>query len=83
MSAAVGPNFSATDHAMMARALALAERGLYTTKPNPMVGCVIAQGERVVGEGYHVRAGQPQRIRVSVFPHTECQVGEVRHLWHR
>ena len=50
--------FSAVDQAMMARALALAERGLYTTKPNPMVGCVIAQGERVVGEGFHVRAGE-------------------------
>lgn len=50
--------YSATDHAMMARALRLAERGAYTTKPNPMVGCVIAQGERIVGEGWHVRAGE-------------------------
>jgi diaminohydroxyphosphoribosylaminopyrimidine deaminase / 5-amino-6-(5-phosphoribosylamino)uracil reductase len=33
--------FSATDHAMMARALCLAERGAYTTRPNPMVGCVV------------------------------------------
>ena len=46
-------------HAMMARALRLAERGLYTTMPNPRVGCVIAHGERVVGEGWHVRAGEP------------------------
>ncbi|MFZ7096440.1 bifunctional diaminohydroxyphosphoribosylaminopyrimidine deaminase/5-amino-6-(5-phosphoribosylamino)uracil reductase RibD [Luteimonas dalianensis] len=42
---------------MMARALRLAERGLYTTKPNPMVGCVIAHGEEVVGEGFHVHKG--------------------------
>ncbi|NLG59175.1 MAG: bifunctional diaminohydroxyphosphoribosylaminopyrimidine deaminase/5-amino-6-(5-phosphoribosylamino)uracil reductase RibD [Gammaproteobacteria bacterium] len=42
---------------MMARALELAERGLFTTKPNPMVGCVIAQGDEVVGEGFHVRQG--------------------------
>jgi len=41
----------------MQRALALAERGLVTTTPNPRVGCVIAQGERVVGEGWHARAG--------------------------
>ena len=41
----------------MARALELAERGLFTTKPNPMVGCVIAQGDEVVGEGFHVRQG--------------------------
>lgn len=50
--------FSAIDHALMARALVLAERGAYTTKPNPMVGCVIAHGERIVGEGWHVRAGE-------------------------
>ena len=52
-------NFSAIDHAMMARALRLAERGAYTTRPNPMVGCVIARKDKVVGEGYHVRAGEP------------------------
>ena len=51
--------FSATDHALMARALRLAERGLYTTRPNPMVGCVIAQGDAVVGEGWHQRKGGP------------------------
>jgi len=42
---------------MMARALALAACGLYTATPNPRVGCVIAQGERIVGEGWHERAG--------------------------
>jgi len=51
--------FSATDHAMMARALRLAERGAYTTKPNPLVGCVIAHGGEIVGEGFHQRAGEP------------------------
>lgn len=50
---------SAIDHAMMARALRLAERGAFTTRPNPMVGCVIARGDEVVGEGWHVRAGEP------------------------
>lgn len=43
----------------MASALRLAERGAYTTRPNPMVGCVIAHGERVVGQGWHQRAGGP------------------------
>lgn len=52
-------DFSATDHAMMARALRLAERGAYTTKPNPMVGCVIAHGDEVVGDGWHRRKGGP------------------------
>jgi diaminohydroxyphosphoribosylaminopyrimidine deaminase/5-amino-6-(5-phosphoribosylamino)uracil reductase len=51
--------FSAFDHAMMRRALALAERGLFTTTPNPRVGCVITQGESIVGEGWHERAGEP------------------------
>lgn len=51
--------FSATDHAMMARALRLAGRGAYTTRPNPMVGCVLAQGDQVVGEGWHQRKGGP------------------------
>ena len=53
------PAFSAIDHAMMARALRLAERGAYTTKPNPMVGCVLAKDGEVVGEGFHERAGGP------------------------
>ncbi|MBP1473431.1 bifunctional diaminohydroxyphosphoribosylaminopyrimidine deaminase/5-amino-6-(5-phosphoribosylamino)uracil reductase RibD [Frateuria sp. MAH-13] len=43
----------------MAFALRLAERGLCTTQPNPRVGCVIAHGERVVGTGWHQRAGGP------------------------
>lgn len=52
-------NFSAADHALMARALRLAERGAYTTRPNPMVGCVIARDGVVVGEGWHQRQGGP------------------------
>ncbi len=43
----------------MARALRLAARGLYTTDPNPRVGCVLAHGETVVGEGFHAMAGGP------------------------
>ena len=49
--------FSAVDHAHMALALRLAERGLFTTQPNPRVGCVIAHGEEIVGSGWHQRAG--------------------------
>jgi diaminohydroxyphosphoribosylaminopyrimidine deaminase/5-amino-6-(5-phosphoribosylamino)uracil reductase len=51
--------FSAADHAHMARALQLAARGLCTTTPNPRVGCVIVKDGRVVGEGWHERAGTP------------------------
>jgi diaminohydroxyphosphoribosylaminopyrimidine deaminase/5-amino-6-(5-phosphoribosylamino)uracil reductase len=59
MSAESAARFSAFDHAMMRRALVLAQKGLYTTTPNPRVGCVIAQGERVIAEGWHERAGGP------------------------
>ena len=52
-------DFSTLDHLHMARALRLAERGLFTARPNPMVGCVIAHGDRVVGEGWHQRTGGP------------------------
>jgi diaminohydroxyphosphoribosylaminopyrimidine deaminase/5-amino-6-(5-phosphoribosylamino)uracil reductase len=51
--------FSELDRAMMARALVLAEKGLYTTTPNPRVGCVIAREGRIVGEGWHEKAGGP------------------------
>src|SRR5260221_5021604 len=43
----------------MARALELAERGLYTTDPNPRVGCVLVRDGEVVGEAWHARAGEP------------------------
>lgn len=49
--------FSADDHRYMARALQLAARGLYTTTPNPRVGCVIVKNNEIVGEGWHQRAG--------------------------
>ena len=50
--------FSDFDRSAMQRALALAARGLASTDPNPRVGCVIARGERIVGEGWHERAGE-------------------------
>ncbi|MGB5256125.1 MAG: bifunctional diaminohydroxyphosphoribosylaminopyrimidine deaminase/5-amino-6-(5-phosphoribosylamino)uracil reductase RibD [Woeseiaceae bacterium] len=51
--------FSDADCAHMARALALAARAQYSAHPNPMVGCVIVQGDAVVGEGWHERTGEP------------------------
>ncbi|WP_374479782.1 bifunctional diaminohydroxyphosphoribosylaminopyrimidine deaminase/5-amino-6-(5-phosphoribosylamino)uracil reductase RibD [Zoogloea sp.] len=50
---------TADDYRWMARALELAERGLFTTTPNPRVGCVIVRDGAIVGEGWHVRAGEP------------------------
>ena len=50
---------STTDFEFMAHALQLAERGLYSTDPNPRVGCVLVRDGEVVGRGWHVRAGAP------------------------
>jgi len=54
-----GSNGLSCDLTMMARALKLAARGQYTCMPNPAVGCVVAQDEIIVGEGWHAVAGQP------------------------
>jgi diaminohydroxyphosphoribosylaminopyrimidine deaminase/5-amino-6-(5-phosphoribosylamino)uracil reductase len=54
----VADEFNAFDHSAMARALEVAERGLATTQPNPRVGCVIARDGRILGEGWHERAGE-------------------------
>ena len=56
----------AADNDFMARALLLAERGLYTATPNPRVGCVIVRGGEVVGEGWHERAGGPHAEVVAL-----------------
>lgn len=50
--------FSPLDQQMMQRALDLAERGRFTTQPNPRVGCVIALDERIVGEAWHRKSGE-------------------------
>ncbi|WBA08116.1 bifunctional diaminohydroxyphosphoribosylaminopyrimidine deaminase/5-amino-6-(5-phosphoribosylamino)uracil reductase RibD [Salinivibrio kushneri] len=50
---------SERDNTMMTRALALAAQGRFTTTPNPNVGCVIAHGDDIVGEGFHLAPGGP------------------------
>ena len=50
----------------MARAIRLAARGLYTTDPNPRVGCVLVRDGEVVGEGWHRRAGEPHAERIAL-----------------
>ena len=47
-----------SQESLMARALLLAERGVFTTAPNPRVGCVIVKNEVILAEGWHHRAGQ-------------------------
>lgn len=48
-----------TPNQYMARAIQLAKKGLYTTQPNPRVGCVIVKNNQVIGEGWHQKAGEP------------------------
>ena len=50
---------TAQDSFWMAHALRLAEQGLNTTSPNPRVGSVVVQGDTMVGQGWHQRAGEP------------------------
>lgn len=65
MSAAAAP-FTAFDHDCMARALKLAARGVYTTKPNPAVGCVLAKDGEIVATGFTQPAGGPHAERVAL-----------------
>ena len=50
--------FSLEDHQYMARAITLAKKGHYTTSPNPRVGCVLVNEGKVIGEGFHFKAGE-------------------------
>ncbi|PMG78815.1 riboflavin biosynthesis protein RibD [Shewanella sp. 10N.286.51.B7] len=51
--------WSVVDVEMMSLAISLAEKGRYTTRPNPNVGCVIAVNDHIIGQGYHIKAGGP------------------------
>jgi diaminohydroxyphosphoribosylaminopyrimidine deaminase/5-amino-6-(5-phosphoribosylamino)uracil reductase len=57
---------SADDLRHMARAVQLAERGRYTTDPNPRVGCVLVRDGQVVGEGWHRKVGEPHAERLAL-----------------
>lgn len=51
--------FTKADHEYMSLALHLAEQGLYTTTPNPRVGCVLVNNSQIIGQGAHLKAGEP------------------------
>ncbi len=63
---ATRPPRAADDRRFMARAIALARRGLGRTSPNPPVGAVVVRGGSVVGEGWHERAGGPHAEVVAL-----------------
>ncbi len=64
--------FSQQDIDYMSRAIELAKKGIYSTKPNPAVGCVIVNDGQVVGEGWHKMAGMPHAEREAL-----AQAGEL------
>jgi diaminohydroxyphosphoribosylaminopyrimidine deaminase/5-amino-6-(5-phosphoribosylamino)uracil reductase len=67
--------FSEFDHRMMRRALELAALGKYSTHPNPRVGCVVVQGERIVGEGWHRKWGEPHAEPLALSAAGEAAKG--------
>jgi len=72
--------FSADDHAFMARALALTERGRDTATPNPNVGCVLVKGGRLIGEGWHERAGEAHAETRALAAATESPEGATAYV---
>ncbi len=72
--------FTAEDHALMARALALGARGRDTATPNPSVGCVIARNGRVIGEGWHARAGEPHAEAAALAACTASPEGATAYV---
>ena len=65
---------------MMSRALSLGARGLDTATPNPSVGCVIAKGGRVIGEGWHARAGEPHAEAAALAACREDPTGATAYV---
>lgn len=59
-------DFSPADYEFMARALALARRGIYTAHPNPRVGCVIVRDGKIVGDGWHRKTGEAHAETIAL-----------------
>ncbi|MEE9351259.1 MAG: riboflavin biosynthesis protein RibD, partial [Thiotrichaceae bacterium] len=66
------PTFSNKDHQAMARAIQLAKKGLYTTHPNPRVGCIITKDDTIIAEGWHERAGEPH-AEINALKHLTAE----------
>jgi len=75
-----GIQFTEQDHAFMARALALTELGRDTCTPNPNVGCVIVRGGRILGEGWHAKAGEGHAEANALAACTESPEGATAYV---
>lgn len=68
------------DEYWMARAIELSKRGLYTSTPNPSVGCVLVKEGRLIGQGWHSKAGQPHGEIVALNSATESVRGATAYV---
>ena len=66
-------DWSAADTSRMTRALELAEKGRFTTHPNPRVGCIITRDEQLLGSGWHRRAGEPH-AEINALSDASCDL---------
>ena len=79
--------FTKADHEYMSLALRLAEKGLYTTTPNPRVGCVLVNKGQIIGQGAHLKAGEPHaeimalRDAASNFSWAKLLKTDITSLW--
>lgn len=64
----------------MELALALAEKGRYTTQPNPMVGCVLVKNDTLIGQGYHEKAAGPHAEINAITQATENTQGAIAYV---
>jgi diaminohydroxyphosphoribosylaminopyrimidine deaminase / 5-amino-6-(5-phosphoribosylamino)uracil reductase len=67
--------FTAEDHAFMARALQLTERGRDTATPNPNVGCILVKNGRIIAQAAHVKAGEMHAEALALAAATESPEG--------
>ena len=66
------------DQSFLARAFTLARRGIYTTDPNPRVGCVIARDGEILGEGFHQSAGDDHAEVIAI---ENASVAQLEQVW--
>ena len=72
--------FSSADCEFMARALQLARKGIYSAHPNPRVGCVLVLEGRIVGEGWHRKAGEAHAEVVALQDAGESTKGATAYV---
>ncbi len=75
MATGAADRFDEADRTAMARALALARRGRFTTAPNPMVGAVVVRDGEIVGSGWHRRAGGEHAEAMALSAAGDLAVG--------